>query len=165
MPALDGGAETMAYGPEERERLMATLREQQDGDAAGDSDAAPATVAYTPGPSQDVQDAYDLLAAGSGGSEGTPAGADSPGDQEAAPEPGEQTSPQVSQTPPIQSPLPEYGDEMEMKTGMGTLPLVIILFLLLVLAGAATAFILHFLGVVILPIEGLPHLGLFSENG
>ena len=151
MPAMEG-SQTAAYSAEDRDKLLASLQQGGSGDQA---DA--------------LKEAYALLEQSQkpGGAAQARAQADELLKQQtsAVDSPVQTATPQsVPLAPPVQSPLPEYGTQMEIKSGMGTGSLVVILLLLLVLAGGATAFILHFLGVVDLPIEGLPQLELFSKE-
>jgi hypothetical protein len=146
----DAIGQTMAYGPEDREKLVAALAQGKSPEEAVDS--AGSTMAYSPQESAALREAYDLLEqdkvqqAAARGRAPAQAQAPQPQPRPAAPQPA------VSPTPMAPA----------AKTGMGTGSLILVLLLLLVLAGGATAFILHFLGVVELPVN-LPQLDLSSK--
>jgi len=150
MPAADPSMETAAYGPEERKKLLEAIEKRGVVD-----DGSAATAAYSKEQVQAIREGYALLERSKGGTD-----ADEPTSRAKPVKP----APRAEQTRPPRpsvstSPVVPDTAEAESK-GMGTLPVVLILVALLALAGAATAVILHFLGIVDLPI-GLPQLDIF----
>ncbi len=176
MPAVDGGDSTMAYSPEDKQRILDAM---QQGQSPADAlEAIGSTQAYSPDQSAALREAFDLLdQARSGASGNSSLAAEAkellanapqtdPGvlrqqAQELLSRTGETEVPDSRPTHGSSSPSLTEGLGAEGKGGMSTVSLIVVLLLLLALAGGATAFILHFLGVINLPV-GLPQLDLFK---
>lgn len=143
----EGTSETAIYSPGEREKLVKQLGKKTE------AEGADATVAYSKEQLEAIREGYALLEKSKDGSEEQAA----PAKQGEIVGGYEQTK---SPTKPAHSPAPAP-DKLEKTSGRGTLSLVLILVVLLALATGATAMILHFLGVVDLPIA-LPQLDIFK---
>ncbi len=177
MPAVDGSESTMAYSPEDKQRILEAM---QTGKSPAEAmEAVGSTQAYSPEQSAALREAFELLdqaRSGAKGDSGLQAEAKELLESAHQTDPGilrEQAQDLLSRTGEIKVPAsapvaastsPSLSEDLSAvgKGGMGTVPLIIILLLLLALAGGATAFILHFLGVIDLPVD-LPQLDLFKE--
>jgi hypothetical protein len=193
MPAVgtEGGAETVAYTPEDRAKLLEQMRR-------GDGERS--TNLYQAAPGGALDEAYKLLEQSKKPAEKTEAQKQAqellaasrqksqvhlppqvakaiaqktptepkakavPAQAPTEPKPKAAAGKTATQPKAKAAPASVPAPAPDVKKGLGTIPLVIILLLLLAMAGAATVLILHFIGVVDLPIEGLPQLELF-KNG
>jgi hypothetical protein len=167
----------MAYTPEDKQRILDAMQQGQS--PAEAIEEVGSTQAYSPDQSAALREAFELLDQARSGAKGDSdlqAEAKELLNNAAQTDPGvlrEQAQDLLSRTGEIKVPTPAppslstspslSGDlDVEDKGGLGTVPLIIILLLLLALAGGATAFILHFLGAIDLPVD-LPQLDLFKE--
>jgi hypothetical protein len=177
MPAVSGESETVAYSAEDKERILTAIREGRSPQEALDSIST--TQAYSPEQSKALKEAYDLLEQAR---QRAPADAGIQAQARELLEKVHETEPGILRAEaekllhqtkeiPAQQPTPKAVQAAPSltsdlttteKSGMGTVPLIVILLLLLALAGAATAFILHFVGLIDLPVD-LPQLDLFKE--
>ncbi len=185
MPAAVEGDSTMAYSPEDKERILAAMQAGKSPQEAME-EAMSSTQAYSPEQSAELREAFQMLErvkTGAAGNANLQAQAKEllanahqadPSQlreqaQELLSKTGEMKVPMPSAPPmvapvvPSSAPVLTSDFGLEEKQGMGTVPLILILILLLVLAGGATAFILHFLGVIDLPVD-LPQLDLFTKS-
>jgi hypothetical protein len=177
MPAAEGGETTMAYSPDDKQRILDAMKQGQS--PAEAIEEVGSTQAYSPDQSAALREAFELLdqaRSGAKGNSGLQAEARELLNSAVQTDPGvlrEQAQDLLSRTgevkvpspaPPSVSTSPPLSEDLDAvgKGGMGTVPLIIILLLLLALAGGATAFILHFLGAIDLPVD-LPQLNLFKE--
>lgn len=176
MPAVDGGDSTMAYSPEDKQRILEAMQQGQSPSEA--LEAVGSTQAYSPEQSAALRDAFQLLEQARSGAPADSNLQDQAREllenaHEADPDVLRQQAQElVSRTGERQMSAPTLSDDRsspsltdglgaENKGGMSTLSLIVVLLLLLALAGGATAFILHFLGAIDLPLD-LPQLDLFK---
>ena len=150
----DGGDEsTMAYSPEDREKLLEKMAKKGVDGAVAEAeqseseevDTAGATAVYSAEESAQFKDAYDLLR--------------KPGDAAETPEVTEARTETAPEMERVQEPITvSTMSPVDASRGVGA-GTVIFLLALLAVAGAATAVILHLFGVVVLPLD-LPTLDL-----
>lgn len=178
MPAAGDGASTMAYSPEDKRKMLDAMQAGASPEEAMEA-AGASTQAYSPEQSKAMREAFELLdrvKSGAAGNANLQAEAKQllenahqtdPGQlreqaQDLLSKTGEMKVPEAPSPAPSQAPLvsAEFAEE---KGGMSTATLIVILIVLLALAGGATAFILHFLGIIDLPVD-LPQLDLFSKE-
>ena len=171
----------MSSSPEDKQRILEAMQQGQS--PAEAIEAVGSTQAYSPEQSDALRDAFELLDQARSGAKvnaGLQAEAKELLENAHQTDPGElreqaqalltrtgemkvpTPAPPSLSTSPSTSPSLSADLEFQTKSGMGTVPLIIILLLLLALAGGATAFILHFLGVIDLPVD-LSQLDLFKE--
>jgi hypothetical protein len=178
MPAATEGNSTMAYSPEDKDRILAAMQAGKSPQEAME-EAMKSTQAYSPEQSAELREAFQMLdrvKAGAVGNAHLQAQAKELLANAHQADPSqlrEQAQELLSKTGEMKVPTPRAAPSsapvltsdfgLEEKQGMGTVPLILILVLLLALAGGATAFILHFLGVIDLPVD-LPQLDLFTKS-
>ena len=147
----------MAYSSEDREKLLEKMAKKGvDGavaeeEQADDVDAGGATQVYSAEESAQFKDAYDLLR--------KPAEAPETAEAPEAPEAPQAKTVTAPQMKRVEEPITVSAMKpVEPSGGIGA-GTVIFLLALLAVAGAATAVILHLLGIVELPLD-LPKLDL-----
>jgi hypothetical protein len=163
---VTGGNETMMYSPDDREELLKSLHSgTESADEAIDS--INATQSYSAEESKALREAYNLLNESKKGGKKLKKKAEALIDQMGEKSPEQlraeakallaETAHPATPSPPSASIPDDLEDEPVEDGGLGTGSLIFILLLLLILAGAATAFILHFMGIIDLPVD-LPQL-------
>jgi hypothetical protein len=166
--ATDVDVRTVAYTPEERQRVLeqAARRGAKVDPEASEVDAGGATAVYSAEQSKQFREAYDMLrGSGSGAAATTPEAMRKAADKSVSeaptvpPTPTQKAPPERKPAPvtPARGAAPAATVPSEPEAGKGSASNAFVLVALFLLAAAAAAVILHLLGVIDLPFN-LPKL-------